>query len=111
MSRPFRTRKQKLKNKIIRELYQAQPDINNILLYVDEYEKNNLITINKLNRKKVVTLRKINGALKQTIDAHGAITMQFVSSATKRIYGSVMEKDTLEEDNSFIKRILKWVRN
>lgn len=36
------------------------------------------------------TTRKISGALKQTINAHGPITKELIGSATKRIYGNLL---------------------
>jgi hypothetical protein len=37
--------------------------------------KNNLATIDKLKRGKTIDTKRINGALKCTIKAHGPITM------------------------------------
>jgi len=89
----MKTRKGKLREKITFELNKGEPDINYILSCVDEYEKLNLLTIKKLKRKKEVDVRKINGAIKQTINAHGPITKDLISSATKRIYGALLTDD------------------
>jgi transcriptional regulator NrdR family protein len=93
----MKTRKGKLREKITFELNKSEPDINYILSCVDEYERLNLLTIKKLKRKKDVDARKINGAIKQTINAHGPITKDLISSATKRIYGALLidEKETI----------------
>ena len=86
----LRTRKGKLKDKIELELEKSNPDIDVILQYVDDYEISNLETIKKLKRDKKVELNKINGALKQTINAHGPITKELIGSASKRILGSLL---------------------
>ena len=48
----FKTRKYKLEMALKRELIKESPNINNILKFVDEYEKDNLDTIDKLKRKR-----------------------------------------------------------
>lgn len=103
MNKFFRTRKSKLKDQLTQELARPIPNLNKILDCIDEYEKNNLETIKKLKRKKVVYLRKIHGALKQTIDAHGPITINFIGSAGKRIYGNLL----MEKKPNLIMRVLK----
>ena len=50
-------------------------DINEIWMVFDVYQEDNLDTIDKLKRDKVYETRRISGALKQTINAHGPITM------------------------------------
>jgi hypothetical protein len=101
----FRTRKGKLKHKLSVELSKEQPDIRNILKFVDQYEKDNLNTIDKLSRKKKVILNKINGALKQCINAHGPIDKTFINSASKRIYGSILDVES-EDKRYSIRDIL-----
>jgi hypothetical protein len=81
-------------------------DIDGILAVIDEYEKDNLSSIEKLNRKRIADARKINGALKQTINSHGPITKLLIGSATKRIMGALMVEKP--EDNILIK-IKKWL--
>lgn len=103
MIRFFRTRKGKLKEKLGLELDKQKPNLENILQFVDEYEKNNLETIKKLKRQKSITLRKINGSLKQTIDSHGPITMVLIGSASKRIYGNLLEN----KKKNIIRKIIK----
>ena len=55
------------------------------------YERDNIKTIGKLKRKTIPNVKRINGALRQTINAHGPITKQFIGSASKRIYGALLE--------------------
>ena len=86
----LRTRKGKLKDKIAYELDKENPSVVVILEYVDEYEKANLETIIKLKKGKKVETNRINGALKQTINAHGPITKELIGSASKRILGSLL---------------------
>lgn len=83
-------------------------EINDILSIFDVYEKDNLDTIEKLKRDKVYDTKRISGALKQTINAHGPITAQFIGSATKRIYGSLL--DNTKKENFFIKLFKKLWR-
>ena len=100
----LRTRKGKLKTQIEFELLKEQPSIDKILEFIDLYEKNNLDTIKKFKRKKQLDIKKINGALKQTINAHGCITKELVGSASKRIYGSLLQ---VEKKSLIIKLISK----
>lgn len=97
----FKSRKSKLKSvleyKLGNKLYDN--DINDILAVFDMYQKDNLDSIDKLKRDKVYETKRISGALKQTINAHGPITKQFIGSATKRVYGSLLNN---EKKESFI---------
>ena len=102
----LRTRKGKLKSQIELELSREEPDIHKILEFIDLYEKNNLDTIKKLKRKKESDVKKINGALKQTINAHGPITKELIGSASKRIHGSLLEV----KKESFITKLLNLFR-
>lgn len=88
----LKTRKGRLKEQIELELSNTTPNIDKILSIVDMYEKDNLDTINKLKREKNLDVRRINGALKQTINAHGPITKELIGSASKRIYGTLLGK-------------------
>lgn len=103
----LKTRKTKLKEKIMLELNKNNPNIDSILTSVDEYEVSNLETIKKLQRRKKIETNKIKGGLKQTINAHGPITKELINSATKRIYGAFLEV----EKESYFKRIIKWISN
>lgn len=93
----MRVRKTILRKKIEEELNSQIPSVEKILTYVDEYETANIETIKKLKRKRKLEFRRINGAIKQTINAHGPITKDLMSSATKRIYGALLaeEKETI----------------
>lgn len=102
----LRTRKGKLRNQIENELLNDKPDINHILAFIDSYEKNNLDTIKKLKRKKDLDIKKINGALKQTINAHSVITKELIGSASKRIFGALLVKNK----ETFITKLLKIFR-
>ncbi len=102
----LRTRKGKLKEKIEYELESNTQDISKILNAIEEYERANLDTINKLRREKSLDIKRINGALKQTINAHGPITKDFIGSASKRIYGALLK----EKNESFITKLLNIFR-
>lgn len=71
-----------LKNKTI-----TSDEIINVFM---KYEDINIKTIEKLNKERVVERNRIKGALKQTINAHGAIDMKLIGSATKRISGALI---------------------
>lgn len=103
----LKTRGGKLENTIKQELEKAEPDLIVIMDSVYEYEKSNLATIEKLKRDKKLETNRINGALKQTIQAHGPITMTLIGSATKRIYGSILSD---EKKESFINRVKKFFK-
>lgn len=97
MRKKIVTRKGKLENKIRTELLKPKPDVGVILDAVDEFEKDNIETIEKLKRKKQLDTKRINGALKQTINAHGPITKLLIGSASKRIYGSLLSDEPEKE--------------
>jgi len=101
----LKTRRGKLEAKIAENM--LKKDIKAILKAVDEYEKDNLDTIEKLKRHRSLEINKINGALKQTINAHGAITKELIGSASKRIYGSLL--DSPKKESIFI-RVMKLLR-
>jgi hypothetical protein len=103
----LKTRRGKLHDKINAELAKNEVDIGVILNYVDQYEKDNLETIEKLKRLRTLETKKINGALKQTINVHGPITKILIGSATKRIYGALLVNEPKE---NIIKRLLKWIK-
>lgn len=50
--------------------------------------------------------RQISGALKITINAHGPITSQYVSSATKRICGNLQRFNKIDLKDDVIKERL-----
>lgn len=93
----FKTRRGRLENKVQSELEKEFPKFDNIISAVDAYEKDNTDTIEKLKKDKKADMTKINGALKQTINAHGPITKQLIGSAGKRIYGSLILNPNQQE--------------
>jgi hypothetical protein len=107
----IKTRRGKLKRKLEEQVVGTWIDeqqLDKILKIVDEYEKDNLETINKLKRVKSLDINRINGALKQTINSHGPITKVLIGSASKRIYGSLLiDKNTKP---TLLKRIINWVK-
>ena len=70
-----------------------------------KYEISNLNHIKKLNKRRSFEHNRIKGALKQTINAHGAIDMKLIGSATKRISGALITNENIIPKvnlNSFI---------
>lgn len=102
----LKTRRGKLKEKIKLELSKSIPNTELILNYIDEYEKDNIETIDKLKKDRVLITKRITGALKQTINAHGPITKVLIGSATKRIHGALLE----DKKESKFKIVLKWIK-
>lgn len=100
-------RKKILRKNIESELKCEKPNIEKIIKFIDEYEIANLNTIKKLKRRRELDFRKINGAIKQTINAHGPITKNLIGSATKRIYGALLEY----KNESKLVKILKCITN
>ena len=99
----IKSRKTKLENRIKDILNQKNPNYEDIVEAVEHYEKNNLKTIEKLKKKKSLEVKKINGALKQTINSHGPITAQYINSASKRIYGSLLIDENQQKRSRFFK--------
>jgi len=97
----LRTRRGKLSDRINKELSKSEPSLEELLVIFNEYEKNNLDTIEKLKKEKLYETKRISGALKQTINAHGPITSLLIGSATKRIYGSLLSNGT--QDIPYVK--------
>lgn len=102
----FKNRKTNLRNKIEKCLITS--DIDGILKAVDDYEKDNLSTIEKLKRDKKIELNRINGALKMTINAHGPITKLLIGSAGKRIHGALLNDDKPNWFEKIKKFFRKW---
>jgi hypothetical protein len=96
------TRKDKLRYKIEQELMQPIPNIDKILFHFYNFEKNNIDTIEKLKRDRKVDIRKINGAIKQTLNDHPNFNKNLIGSMGKRIYGSMLQQ---KKENIF-KRFL-----
>jgi hypothetical protein len=93
------TRKGRLEDQIQTELNKELPKTEEIIKIVDAYQLDNVKTIGKLKKEKKVELKRINGALKQSIDAHGPITKVLIGSATKRIYGSMLANYAPKKEN------------
>lgn len=106
MRKKIVTRKGRLESKIRAELENQKPQIGPILDAIDEFEKDNIETIEKLKRKKQLDTKRINGALKQTINAHGPITKLLIGSASKRIYGSLLTDEVEDEKKWSIKSMI-----
>ena len=105
----FKTRKNKLRQQlefILKQGYPSQIELDFLVLAFDEYQKDNLDSIEKLKRERHFETKRISGALKQTINAHGPITSQFIGSATKRIHGALLSNIKKE---SFITRLIKKI--
>lgn len=105
----LKTRKGRLQNDL-EQAFKAKldvTDITKILTFVDEYEKDNLATIDKLKRSRQVEVNKINGALRQAIDSHGPITKVLIGSATKRVYGALLGPKEIKKVTQW-QKIKKW---
>lgn len=106
----LKTRRGKLKTNLETKLLNktvGSSEIETILNIVDEYENDNLDTIEKLKRDKKVELNKINGALKQSINAHGPITKILIGSASKRIYGALLDN---QPKQTLLEKLIKWIK-
>lgn len=95
----FKTREDKLRYKLSKTLKNDE-NVDSIVDVFKSFEDDNLKTITKLKKDKLLVSNRINGALKQTIKAHGPITLNLISSATKRILGSLLIG---EKDNNYVK--------
>lgn len=109
----FKSRSGKLRNNLVNNFLNkkiTEKDIQKIIAIVDEYEKANLSTIEKLKRDKILDAKRINGALKQTIHAHGAITKELIGSASKRIMGALLINEKKESFMVKLKKFFtKWI--
>lgn len=101
------TRRGKLENKITIELSKIDPKVGNVLDAVDDFEKDNIATIDKLKKKKQIDTKRITGALRQTINAHGPITKLLIGSCTKRVYGALLTNENEKVESRYsIKSII-----
>ena len=89
----IKNRRGNLISKLNTELNKNTINQESILSIIDGYEKNNLETISKLKKERLNETKRISGALKQTINAHGSITPKLIGSATKRIYGALLKDE------------------
>ena len=98
------TRKGTLENKlrsVLTGLPNPEPEISKILDAVYDFESANLTTIDKLKKKKQLDSKRIRGALRQTINAHGSITKLLIGSATKRILGALIIDEYKKGDKKY----------
>ena len=93
----LKTRKGRLELRIKQEFEKEVPSYEKIIEIVEKYNQDNLNTIEKLKKIKKVEMKRINGALRQTINAHGVINKALIGSATKRIYGALIVNPNQEE--------------
>jgi len=98
----LKTRRGKLSEKLKNEIDKPVTSLENVLIIIDDYEKNNLETIDKLKKEKLYETKRISGALKQTINAHGPITSVLIGSATKRIHGALLSNGS-SKHNHYVK--------
>lgn len=106
----LKSRRARLLDKIKIELAKGNPSEESIMVLFDEYEKDNNDLIVKLKKDRRVTAKRINGALKQTINAHGPITKLLIGSASKRIIGALIDTNIKPKyDKKKIIRIVKDV--
>jgi len=104
----LKTRRGKLEENIRVEMGKKFPNIELILKYIDEYEKDNLDTIEKLKRDKVLDAKRINGAIKQFLNVHPVLTKLLIGSLTKRILGSLLSDEKPKKYNK-IQEFGKWL--
>ena len=103
MFNALKTRSGKLRNKLSNNFLNKKltdKDIDDLISVIENYEKVNLSSIDKLKKDKAIESKRISGALKQTINAHGVITKELIGSATKRIMGALLADNN---DKNFIK--------
>ena len=103
MFNTLKTRSGKLRNKLSNNFLNKKltdKDIDDLISVIENYEKVNLSSIDKLKKDKAIESKRISGALKQTINAHGVITKELIGSATKRIMGALLADDN---NKNFIK--------
>jgi hypothetical protein len=104
----FKTKIQKLKSVLQYNFSNKLTDdeIDILIKIFNDFEKSNIDTIEKLKRDKIYETKRISGAIKQCLNAHGPITKQYIGSATKRIYGALLDNVKKE---SFIRRIINKI--
>lgn len=90
----YKSRREKLINRVKSEISKKNPNYEQIGTIIDDYEAANLKRIKKLEVHRKATANKINGALRQSIHAHGPITNNLIGSATKRILGAIEDYES-----------------
>jgi len=105
----FKTKQTKLKNAIKFNFLNktlTNEGVETLMGMIENYEKINLSIIEKSKKEKLIESRRISGALKQSIHAHGDITKELIGSATKRIMGTLLSNQPSKKSNKFIKPFL-----
>jgi hypothetical protein len=102
----FKSKRERLKDEIKQALEKKEPSADKLLEIFYKFEKDNLATIKKLNKEKDITIRKINGAIKQFLHSHPVLTRQLIPSLSKRVYGSLL----VPKKEGFLKKLFKWKR-
>jgi hypothetical protein len=98
-------------NKLKKELEQligktiTEKEIEIIINIYKQQHKDDLSYIEKLKRKRILEIKRINGGLKQAISSHGPITKQLIGSASKRIWGSLLSN---QKEPSLLKRFANY---
>lgn len=106
MMKDYRSRTERLKDNLSDELKQDKPELANLIKAVKVFEDDNIKTIAKLMRKKKATMKKINGAIRQSIDAHGPIDKILIGSVGKRVYGAILSLEREEKRKVSIRDII-----
>lgn len=95
----------KINNEIDALIRSGNLNKDELLNIFKAYEHTNIKLIEKLSKRRKLEKRRISGALKQTINAHGHITPELIGSATKRVHGALLnnvDDPTKPNVNSFI---------
>lgn len=98
----FKTREERLINKLNNSFLNkklTKDEINEIVEIFNQYEKVNIDTINKLKKDKQIETKRISGAIKSFLNAHPVLTKELIGSLTKRIYGSLLNDNTIRKKN------------
>lgn len=93
----------KLSNSIKHVMKNPEATLEDYIAVFEKYEKNNLTKLKKLRRDNYTTAKRVSGALKSCIDAHGPITKLLIGSATKRVVGALLENPN--EQKSFLTKL------
>jgi len=91
----MRNKYDKLETEIQELCNKGELSAKNIVNLFKKYEESNLNKIKKLNKRRSFEHNRIKGGLRQTINAHGAITKELIPSATKRISGALITNENI----------------
>lgn len=107
----FLTRRGKLESNL-RDRFPNKKITDNDIKYIcdlfEDYEKNNLKTIEILKREKKVEIRKINGAIKQFLNVHPKLTYDLINSLGKRVYGAILSDKKKKTFVQYLKSIFSF---